>query len=393
MISFNEAFELVMDTARPLGTERIAIADNAALNRVLQEDVVSDMDMPPFNKSAMDGYACRRADLGDEFDVVETLAAGVQPKKSIGPGQCAKIMTGAVVPEGADCVIMVEYTEQTGQNRIRFTGEDTDDNICMKGEDVKIGEMVLSAGELMRPQHIAVLASVGCVEPLVSLRPKVGVIATGSEIVDPATAPAPGQIRNSNGPQLAAQAATTGAIVKNYGIAIDTREELGAQVRRAMEECDVVVLSGGVSVGDYDFVREILKANGVKLLFEKIAVKPGRPMVFGTSDEAFCFGLPGNPVSTFVMFELFIRPFLYRVMGHDFEPAISQRRLTKTLTRKKIDRDSWLPVVNEGRDGIAQIDYHGSAHIDALCQADGLLCMPKGVEKIEEGTIVAVRQI
>lgn len=393
MISFSEAIEKVMGSAQLLGTERISIFDNAALNRVLREDVATDIDMPPFNKSAMDGYACRRTDLGGEMTVIETLAAGVQPTKAIDPGQCAKIMTGAVVPEGADCVIMVEYTEQTGHETIRFTGQSTKNNICLKAEDVKKGDIVLDAGELIRAQHIAVLASAGCVEPLVSVQPRVGIIATGSEIVEPSTKPAPGQIRNSNALQLSAQAASAGVIVQNYGIAPDTKRELAAAVKKAIDQCDVAVLSGGVSVGDYDYVREILRANGVKLLFEKIAVKPGRPMVFGVSDEAFCFGLPGNPVSTFLMFELFVRPFLLKMMGHDFKPSVSQRRLTKTIVRKNTERDSWLPVRYDGQDSIAQIDYHGSAHINALCKADGLICVPSGLAKVEKGTIVAVRQI
>jgi len=393
VISFDEAFEIMMGSGRLLGTERIGIIDNGALNRVLREDVASDMDMPPFDKSAMDGYACRRADLGGELSVIETLAAGVQPKKTIASGQCSKIMTGAVVPAGADCVVMVEYTEEAGEDKIRFTGRNTEDNICLRGEDVRKGEVVLRAGELIRAQHIAILASVGCARPLVSVRPRAGIITTGSEIVEPEKKPAPGQIRNSNGPQLSAQAHDAGAIVRNYGIAADTKKELAKVVNEVIAACDVVILSGGVSVGDYDFVREILRGNGVKLLFEKIAVKPGRPMVFGVSDEAFCFGLPGNPVSTFVMFELFVRPFLFKMMGHDFKPVVSQRRLGRAITRKKTERDAWLPVVYEGEDSVVQVEYHGSAHINALCKADGLLCVPSGVAKVEKGTIVAVRQI
>jgi len=154
VISFGEAFKTTMGSARLLGTEHIGIIDNDALNRALREDVASDIDMPPFNKSAMDGYACRRADLGGELLVIETVATGVQPKKTIGPGQSSKIMTGAVVPDGADCVIMVEYTKKTGENTIRFTGEGTQDNICLRGEDVKEGEVILKAGQLIRSEGL-----------------------------------------------------------------------------------------------------------------------------------------------------------------------------------------------------------------------------------------------
>jgi len=164
-------------------------------------------------------------------------------------------------------------------------------------------------------------------------------------------------------------------------------------VRRAMAENDVVILSGGVSVGDYDLVPEILKANNVKLLFEKVAVKPGRPTVFGVCDEAFCFGLPGNPVSSFVMFELLVKPFLFKMMGHDFKPLPKQSVLERAIKRKKTERESWLPVVFTKNGKVAVVEYHGSGHINALCEADGLLCVPAGVAEIRKGTTVAVRQI
>ena len=391
MLKFDEAFEIMMGSARRLGTERVEI--DRVLNRILSEDVISEIEMPPFNKSAMDGFACRRADLANELTIIETIPAGLLPKRVIGPNQCAKIMTGAVVPEGADCVIMKEYVEIPTENTLRFVGQETEDNICLKGEDIKKGDIVLRAGCKIAPQHIAALASHGCVKPLVSLQPRVGVIATGDELVEPSEKPAAGQIRNSNGFQLAAHVESVGATAMNYGIAADTKKTLNDMVAKAIGENDVVILSGGVSVGDYDLVREILKANNVKLLFEKIAVKPGRPMVFGVSDKAFCFGLPGNPVSTFVMFELLVKPFLYRIAGHDFKPAVTHKRLGKTITRKKTYRDSWLPVVFMENGNVVQIEYHSSAHINALCEAEGLICIPAGAAEIRKGTTVVVRQI
>ena len=394
MIKFDDAFETMMSSARRLGTERVDI--ERALNRVLAETIVSDIDVPPFNKSVMDGFACRRADLGNELTVIETIPAGLMPKKSIGRNQCAKIMTGAVVPEGADCVIMVEYTTSVGENRIRFTGSRTEDNICPRGKDIKKGDVVLRAGCRLAPRHIAVLASHGCVKPLVSLQPRVGIIATGDELVEPSRKPTrlqPGQIRNSNGFQLAAQVTTTGSIATNYGIAVDTEEDIEAKLTKAMAENDVVIVSGGVSVGDYDLVRGILEKNGIKLLFEKVAVKPGKPTVFGVSDEVFCFGLPGNPVSTFVTFELLVKPFLFQMMGHDFKAVIAYRQLEMTIRMEKTERDSWLPVIFTNDNKIASIEYHGSAHINALSEADGLICIPAGAAEIREGTTVAVRQI
>ena len=399
MLKFDDAFEMVMRSAHRLDTEHIGI--DHALNRVLAEDVVSDIDMPLFNKSTMDGFACRRADLANELTVIETVPAGTMPKRTIGQNQCAKIMTGAVMPEGADCVIMVEHTKSVAENKIRFTGSSTEDNICLKGQDVKKADVVLKSGQLIKPQHIAVLASVGCVQPVVSLQPRVGIIATGDELVEPCEKPEAGQIRNSNAYQITAQVTSAFAIAKDYGIVPDSAEAIDAVVKKAILENDVVIVSGGVSVGDYDLVREILQQNSVKLLFEKVAVKPGRPTVFGISDEAFCFGLPGNPVSTFVTFELLVKPFLFKMMGHDFKAVITHRQLKKTITRgtllrgnsKKTERDSWLPILFTKDGKIRKIEYHGSAHINALCEADGLICIPAGIAEIKEGNTVAVRQI
>lgn len=395
-MKFDEAFEIVTASAHRLGTERLGIEDNGILNRILTEDIISDTDIPAFNKSAMDGFACRRADLSNVLTIIETIPAGAQPKNSITQNQCAKIMTGAVVPEGADCVIMLEDTKEAGTDKIISTGKKTNDNICLKGEDTTKGQVVLRAGCKLSPQHIALLASHGCARPLVSVLPRVGVIATGDELVEPAQTPLPFQIRNSNGPQLAAQVMSIGITATNYGIAADNLDALDKIIKKAIAENDVVISSGGVSVGEYDLVRQILEKNNVRLLFEKVAVKPGRPTVFGVSSapaNRFFFGLPGNPIATFIMFELLVKPFLYKIMGHDFRAPVSRMELGKTITRTKTKRDWWLPMVSKENGPAVPVECHGSAHINALCQADGLLCMHAGVLTITEGSIVEVRLI
>lgn len=391
MLSFDKALEIVLASVPRTTGERVDIGES--LGRILAEDVRSDMDMPPFNKSAMDGYACCRSDLGSELVVIETIPAGYQPKKTVGPGLCSKIMTGGMVPEGADCVVMREYVETSGDNKIRFVGEKTANNICIKGEDIRIGDVVLKKGTLLGPQHVSVLASAGCAKPLVAKRPKVGVIATGDELVDPQTKPGLSQIRNSNSFGLCAQIERSGALAQNYGIAKDSNNEIDSTFKQALGENDLVLVSGGVSMGDFDLVPGIMERNGFELLFEKIAVKPGRPTVFGVSDGMCCFGLPGNPVSTFVIFELLVKPFLYAMMGRDYTGRLLLVPLAKSVRRKKTDREAWIPVLITN-DGSAQaVEYHGSGHINALCEADGLLCMPTGVGQIEEGATVAVRQI
>lgn len=391
MIPFWQAFDIVMGSARPLDAEEVDIGD--VLNRILAEDVRSDVDMPPFNKSAMDGYACRREDLANELTVVETIQAGAIPTRRIGRNECSKIMTGAMVPEGADCVIMVEHTETPTPNTVRFTGRDTQDNICPKGEDIKAGDVVLQKGCRIAPQHVAALAAVGCVRPRVARRPRVGIIATGDELVEPDTKPSGSKIRTSNSYQLCAQVTTAGGIPTYYGIVKDTEQAIDRALKQAGTENDVVLVSGGVSMGDYDLVPAVMKKNGIEILFDSIAMKPGKPTTFGVSPKVYCFGLPGNPVSTFVQFELLVKPFLFRLMGHSYRQPQSFLPLAHAVTRKRTERESWIPVAI-GEDGLVRtIDYHGSAHANALCEADGLITMPVGMASLEEGTLVRVRPI
>jgi len=391
MLPFDEALKIVLDSAKKLGCERVDI--NQATNRILAEDVESDMDMPPRNRSVFDGYACRRQDLANELKLVETIPAGMPPKKTIGPNQCAKIMTGATVPRGADCIFMVELSENPTAETVRFTGEKTDDNIRPKGRDIKTGQVVLRCGTRIRPQDIAVLAMVGHAEVLVARKPRVGIIATGDELVEPHAKPSPWRLRNSNSPQLAAQLESVASVVTDYGIAKDTTGDIDGTFKEAASENDVVLVSGGVSMGDFDLVPGILKNNNVELLFEKIALKPGKPTVFGVSEDLYCFGLPGNPVSTFVVFELLVKPFLYKLMEHDYKAPNIRMPLGETISRKDTERRGWMPIKITDAGTLKKVEYHDSGHINALCGADGLTCMDVGVAEIVEGTIVQVRLI
>ena len=391
MLPFDEALKIVLDSANKLGSERVDISQ--ATNRILAEDVESDMDMPPRDRSVFDGYTCCRQDLANELKIIETIRTGMPPKKTIGPNQCAKIMTGATVPRGADCVFMVEFTENPTADTVRFTGETTDDNIRPQGRDIKTGQVVLGNGARIKPQHVAVLATVGHAEVLVSSKPMVGIIATGDELVEPHSKPSPWRHRNSNSPQLAAQLESLGTIVTDYGIAKDTSDEIDLIFKKAAVENDVVLLSGGVSMGDFDFVPGILKKNNIELLFEKISLKPGKPTVFGISENLYCFGLPGNPVSTFVVFELIVKPFLYKLMGHDYTPPNIQMPLSETISRKDTERRSWTPIAITDTGTLRKVEYHDSGHINALSGADGLVCMDIGVAEIPKGTFVQIRLI
>jgi len=389
MIELREALWLCQNTGKGIGTEGVELHD--ALGRILMEDIVSDIDMPPFDKATVDGYACRRADLTNTLTVIETIPAGVVPARTVGPNQCAKIMTGAPVSQGADCVIMIEQSEAVGKDAIRFTGESTPSNISYRAMDIKAGQVVLQTGTRIGPPHVAVLASVGRVQLRVAGRPRVGVVATGSEVVPPAAKPGPSQIRNSNNSQLLAQLAAMGLKARDYGVVRDIASDIDAVLKRAFAENDTVIISGGVSVGEFDLVADVLRGSDAKLLFKKLAIKPGKPAVFGLINGRCFFGLPGNPVSAFVVFELLVKPHLYKWMSHAYSPVQVQMRLGAPITRKDTDRQAWIPVKITSEETVKPVEYHGSAHLLAMCEADGLISMDIGVADLGQGTPVRVR--
>jgi len=393
MIKFEEAFDIVQKAATFIyPAERIDFIDS--IGRILAEDVYSDMDMPPFDKSAMDGYACRKEDLKNSLEVIEVLPAGKIPEKQIGTNQCTKIMTGAIIPRGADCVIMVEHTEEIGKNLIRFVKENTNTNICYTGEDIKTGDQVLEKGICIKPQHIAVMASVGCTQPLVSKQPSIGIISTGDELVEPSSTPAPSQIRNSNGYQLIAQVKRAGGIPNYVGIAEDSEEVTYSTILKALKENDIVLLTGGVSMGDFDFVPDIMEKVGIDIKFRSMAVQPGKPTLFGTFDQhKFIFGLPGNPVSSYTQFELLVKPLMLKLMGINNLPMPLKLPMGKSYKRRKSQRKSFLPVVIRADGKVYPVEYHGSAHIHSYVFANGITSIDIGKETLEIGELVDVRQI
>ncbi len=391
MISFAEALEIVRQTSYVQATERISF--ERSLNRILAEDVCSDIMMPPFDKSAVDGYACRKNDIGNELAVIEIIPAGRQPEKQIGENQCAKIMTGAPMPSGADIVIMVEDVEETGPDRIKYLKEKVKDNICYRGEDIRENDVLISKGTLIQPQHIAVMATAGAVNPLVYKKVRVAVISTGNELVEPADKPGVSKIRNSNAYQLKAQIERMGAQPDYVGIALDNEESTRKMITRAFDGNNIVLLTGGVSMGDYDFVPKVLKELGVEIRFKSIAVQPGRPTVFGTRNRQFIFGLPGNPVSSFVQFELLVKPLVYQLSGHLYQPILLKLPMGRDYSRKKSERLSWIPVRIDENSEVIPLEYHGSAHINALTEADGLISIAIGQTTLKKGELVHVRQI
>lgn len=281
MISFEEALKIVLENAQYLSHESVKLEDSAG--RVLAMDIHTDRDMPPFDKSAVDGYALKRDELGKPLRIVENIAAGYVPKKEVISGTCSKIMTGAMIPLGADFVVMVEDTiEVNGFMELREKEEEfrKRNNICYKGEDIKEGDLLLSRGTLISAAATAILASSGFSVVSVSKVPIVGILSTGDEIVEPDVTPLESQIRNSNGWQLRSQALSTGSVVKYYGIVKDTPELLHKALSKSVQECDITIITGGVSAGDFDYVPGIIKECGFEILFDKVSVQPGKPSTF-----------------------------------------------------------------------------------------------------------------
>ena len=395
MIPEEEARRIVLARALPLGTEHVPV--ERALGAVLAEDVASDVDMPPFDRAAMDGYAVRHADLASApvtLAIVEQIKAGNVPSRAVGQGQCSEIMTGAPVPQGADAVVPVEETEEVTGGRVRMLRPLSKSNVANQGEDLKRGDVVLVRGRVLRPAEVGLLAMVGRRRVQVHRRPTVAVLATGDELIDPAVGrvPQPGQPRNCNNFSLLAECARTGLRARNLGTARDTREELDEKVQAGLE-ADVLLGSGGVSMGKYDLVPQVFETLRVQAHFTRVAVKPGKPTVFATCGEKLVFGLPGNPVSVIVAFRLFVEPALKKLAGRtDVEPRKVPVRLASPV-RNRGDRRAYRPVrLLPSPEGLLAelVPSHGSGDLMAVTKADAFVQVEVGGGELLAGTEVPV---
>ena len=398
MIQVQEALDKILSKIQFKGVEKIPL--DQALGRVMAEDVVSRINNPPLDNSAMDGYAVIAGDIQSatpenpvKLEMVEEIAAGYTAKGTLKPGQTMRIMTGAPIPPGADAVLMQEDTQKDGDSILCLDKADVEENIRRAGEDIKIGESVLKKGTTLSPAHIGMLAVIGRSQIVVSQRPTVSILSTGDEILELDETPQGPQIFNSNGHMLAAQIKSAGGIPIYLGIAKDTEKDLMEKFEWALK-ADIVVSSGGVSVGDYDLVKSTLQKMGQDMLFWKVAMKPGKPLAFGRIGKTPIFGLPGNPVSSFVSFEQFVRPSLRKVLGcSDLSHKTVQAKLTRTI-HKKPGRLHFLSSIVSWADGeytVTPAGEQGSGILKSAANANGLLIFPLEAEEIKQGQEVAVQ--
>jgi molybdopterin molybdotransferase len=390
LIPVEEALEIVLANASPLPAEVVSLAD--VLGRVLAEDVRADTDLPPFDRSAMDGYAVRAEDVAAApvtLPVVAQIRAGQVRDQPLAAGQAVQIMTGAPVPPGATAVQQVEKTRSPdgGRSVEILSSIEPGTHISRRGTEVRAGDVVLSRGERIDPAALAVLASVGCDRAPVFRRPRVSVLVTGDELVDVDQVPGRGQIRNSNGYAVVAQARQAGAEVQDLGIVPDDSGRIAAAMTVGLES-DLLLLSGGVSEGVFDLVESVMSRLGIEILFDKVAVKPGAPLVFGRRGAILVFGLPGNPVSAQVTFDLFVRPVLLRMQGaRVVSRPIVEAELIEGLANRS-GRKAHLParVRFEGGRFVARpVRSMGSADLVAHARANAMVILDAHRTRAEAG--------
>lgn len=392
MISLAEAFETMDRTLAGRTLPGIHVPVGQAVGRTLRADQISRLDLPPFNKSAMDGYAVLAGDDRREYRVLEVVPAGQLPTARLEPGTAVKVMTGAAVPEGAGRVIMIEKTEAHG-DVVRITTPPGKPNICIEGEDIRRGETILPAGTTLGPLDVANLVSCGITEVEVARAVRLAILCTGDEIVDSPQDLSPGKIMNSNGPllrTLAQRDAMEVVVCRQVG---DDPAATSSALRSALAEADVIAVSGGVSMGDFDFVVEALGDAGLEVHFCRVAVKPGKPTTFAARPGKAAIGLPGNPVSVFLGYHLWVRRAAASMSGAPGGLREFRLPIGFDFRRRKTDRCEYVACRIGPTGTVDRIESHGSAHLLALSKADGFVLVPEGVAELPAGEEVTFAAI
>ena len=399
ILTFEEARHVVEGHAaqlRPRIKEKVELL--ASIGRILAEPIAADRDFPPFRRAMRDGYALRAADLTNlpvTLEVIGEIKAGAAPEalpREVAAGQAAAIMTGAPAPDGADAVVMVEYTSLSGQRVTVTRAVGSGDNIVAAGSEARKGQVLLHHGTRMDYGAIALAASVGLQSVSVFRRPEVAILSTGDEIVEIGERPGPHQIRNSNSYSLAAQVQDAGGVPKMLGIARDEAVPLRRLIEQGLKH-DLLLLTGGVSMGRYDLVEQVLAELGAEFFFTGAQIQPGRPVVFGRVQERYFFGLPGNPISTMVTFELFARPLLEALAGMAARELSFVHARLKSEIKTKTGLRRFLPGLLSGEFEQAEFElagWHGSGDVAAMARSNCYIVIPPDRERIAAGEWVAI---
>jgi len=394
LITIAEARELVTAAARPLGVETVAIAD--ACDRVLAADLEAVGDVPPFPCSAMDGYAVTAGPADRTLEVAGESRAGAPSGLKLGEGEAIRISTGGAIPAGATAVIPQENVEVVDGSIVTRTVVSEGDHVRDSGEDMRAGTIVLRTGSVLGAAELGAAVSAGAAELMLARRPRVQVLSTGDELRAPGEPLGPGEIHNSNGPMLVALAEHEGAACPPAGRLPDDRAATEAGLESALGSADVVIVSGGVSVGPHDHVKPALAQLGVEQVFWRVALQPGKPTWFGRRGSVLVFGLPGNPVSAVVTFGLFVRPALAALQGRAPQRLLEPEAVLATAVRRNPDREQALRVGLERRNGrlVATPNGPQGSHIvTSLLGADALALVPAGKGELEAGTAVTLEPL
>ncbi|HEX5646625.1 MAG TPA: gephyrin-like molybdotransferase Glp [Nitrospira sp.] len=395
----HEAQHIVLDATAVLGLEKISLLD--ALGRTIGEDIVAERDNPPWDNSAMDGFAVRWEDIKQDhaiqkpvtLAVIEDVPAGRMPSKTVGAGQAIRIMTGAPIPQGADTVLKVEDTEQTPDTVRVFKPEPRGANIRPRGEDVKKGECIIARGTPIRPGEAGMLAVLAKSFLFAYQRPRVAILSTGDELADLDERFSDEKIINSNSYGIAAAVQEAGGIPLLLGIARDTQAALKEKISQGLN-ADILVLSGGVSMGDYDFTKAVFREIGAEMNFWKLAIRPGQPLAFGKIQGKLAFGLPGNPVSSMVTFEQLVRPALLKMGGRrSYGRPVVDAVFQETFS-KRPDRRHFLRGILTREEGIFKVRTtggQGSGILTSMVKANCLIDVPVEVERLAPGDLVTVQ--
>lgn len=398
MLVVAEALEVILSQIKEKSAEQVLLCE--ALERIIAEDIYSDYDIPAYDDSAMDGYAVRAEDTRGAsndnpviLEIVGEVKIGSLPQLVLNQGQAISVTTGGLIPSGADSVVIVEHTQREGSCLKIFRQVNKGDNIRKAGEDIKKGELILEKGIKISASHLGLLARIGKAKLMVKQKPCIAYLVTGDELLDLEEELKPGKVYNCNAYSLLGQILKAGAEPKSLGIVRDEPEDIKMALKEA-EHCDIIITSGGVSMGKYDIIKDVLQQLGVEIKFHKVAVRPGKPLLFGIWQGKLLFALPGNPVSSMVSFEVFVKPAIFKMLGrkHPYYQEV-EAVLDEDLRKRKGYR-YFLRAITSWRDGCYHVHTtgpQGSGILKSMALANSLLDLAEEQEYIPAGSIVKVR--